>query len=351
MNIFTLDVGAGTQDFFLYNPRENLRNCIKMVLPSPTKLVAHKVRRCTTSGEDILYTGFTMGGGPVTKAAKDHLGAGLNAYAEEKAALTFSDDVDKVRNMGIQLVDSARDVDAHQIELMDFDFKFYSRLLHEVGAGADVYVVAVQDHGFSPHESNRKFRFKKFEEIMSKSGYIHSFLFPSPQVPQYFNRMKSVSDSLEGRIEPENLFIIDTVFAAIAGCMLDIKDFPALLINLGNSHTVGAVVDRDGLIHSFFEHHTGILRGRGHDGVEKFINSFLKGEVSNEDVFNDGGHGAYIRDVVDVKDSAITGPNMHLSSRRVANPAGDVMVTGNLGMIKAYLGDEFDLNFFKSIWT
>ncbi len=341
MNIFTLDVGAGTQDFFLYNSQENLRNCIKMVLPSPTKLVANKIRKCTSSGEDIFFTGFTMGGGPVTKAVADHLKVGLNAYAEEKAALTFSDNLDKVKNMGIQLMDPPDNVDACQINLRDFDFHFYHHLLNELNEKADVYVVAVQDHGFSPHESNRKFRFKIFEEIMGRSGYIHSFLFPSSQLPQDFNRMNSVVDSIEGEIEPENLFIMDTVFAAVAGCILDVREFPALLINFGNSHTVGAVVDRDGLIHSFFEHHTGILRERGREGVEKFINSFLKGEISNDDVFNDGGHGAYIRDVVDVKDSAITGPNMHLSFRRVANSIGDIMVTGNLGMIKAYLGDNF----------
>lgn len=347
MNIFTLDVGAGTQDFFLYNSQENLRNCIKMVLPSPTKLVAHNVRNCTSSGEDILFTGFTMGGGPVTKAVSDHLKAGLKAYAQEKAALTFSDDLDKVRNMGVQLVDQPAEceVSGCQVELRDVDLHFYQHLLHELNEGADVYLVAVQDHGFSPHESNRKFRFKIFEKIMSESGYIYSFLFPSSQVPQDFNRMNSVVDSLEGEVSTDNLFLMDTVFAAIAGCMLDVKSFPSLLINFGNSHTVGAVVDGDGLIHSFFEHHTGILRDRGHEGVEKFINSFLKGEVSNEDVFNDGGHGAYIRDVVDVKDSAITGPNMHLSSRRVANPIGDIMVTGNLGLIKAYQGDNFDLSF------
>ncbi len=345
MNIFTLDVGAGTQDFFLYNPQENLRNCIKMVLPSPTKLVANKVRECTSSGEDIVFTGFTMGGGPVTKAVKDHLNAGLNVYAEEKAALTFSDDLNKVKNMGVQLVGSPDDSDACQIKLRDFDFQFYSHLLQEVKEKADVYVVAVQDHGFSPHESNRKFRFKKLEEVMSRSGYIHSFLFPSSQIPEEFNRMQSVVDSLKGEVNTDNLFVMDTVFAAIAGCMLDVREFPALLINFGNSHTVGAVIDSDGLIHSFFEHHTSILRGRGLEGIEEFISSFLKGEISNEDVFNDGGHGAYIRDVVEVNDSAITGPNMRLSPRRVANPMGDIMVTGNLGMIKAYLGDNFDLSF------
>lgn len=345
MNIFTLDVGTGTQDFFLYNSKENLRNCIKMVLPSPTKLVARKIRECTSNKEDIFFTGYTMGGGPVTKAVNNHLRAGLNVYAEEKAALTFSDNLEKVRDMGVQLVNSHPDLEAHEIELKDIDIHFFRHLLDSLNDRADVYIIAVQDHGFSPHESNRKFRFKTFEKIMRQNGYIHSFLFPSSQVPAAFNRMKSVTERLKNE-GIEDIFLMDTVFAAIAGCMLDVKEFPALLINFGNSHTVGAVVDNDGLIHSLFEHHTRILRGKGEEGIESFINSFLKGEISNEDVFNDRGHGAYIREVVEVKDSAITGPNMHLSSRRAANPSGDIMITGNLGLIHSYLRDKFALNFF-----
>ncbi|MFP3908650.1 MAG: DUF1786 domain-containing protein [Archaeoglobaceae archaeon] len=346
MNIFTLDVGTGTQDFFLYNSEENLRNCIKMVLPSPTKLVARKVKECTLNGQDIFFSGYTMGGGPVTRAAMDHLRAGLNVYAQEKAALTFSDNLDKVRNTGVQLVDSVADLDAHEIELKDVDLHFFRHLLDELNDRADIYLIAVQDHGFSPHESNRKFRFKTFKKIVEQSGYIHSFLFPSSQVPSDFNRMSSVTESLKNEgVDIKDVFLMDTVFAAIAGCMLDVKEFPALLINFGNSHTVGAVVDNDGLIHSLFEHHTRILREKGEDGIESFINSFIKGEISNKDVFNDGGHGAYIRDVVEVKDSAITGPNMHLSSRRPANPTGDVMITGNLGLVHSYLGDKLDLNF------
>jgi uncharacterized protein (DUF1786 family) len=308
-----------------------------MVLPSPPKIVAKRIRECISKREDILFTGYTMGGGANTKAVIEHINAGLKAYAYEKPALTFSDNLEKVKEMGIQILDSNDCVNATEIELRDFDYQFFSSILEKFGEKAEVLLIAAQDHGFSPHESNRRFRFKMFEKILKKEGNLRSFLFLSSEVPKEFSRMRSIVESFE-KAENIEIYLIDTVFAAISGCMLDVDEFPALLINFGNSHTVGAVVDKDGFIYSLFEHHTGIVKSRGEDGIENFLTQFLKGEISNDDVFNDGGHGAFVRDVVEVRDSVITGPNMHLSGRRAANYAGDVMITGNLGMVYMYLG-------------
>jgi len=307
-----------------------------MVLPSPPRITAKRIRSCTLKREDILFTGYTMGGGENTKAVIEHLKAGLKAYAYEKPALTFSDNLEKVEEMGIQIIDSGKDIEATRIELKDFDYHFFDTVLKKFGENVDVFLIAAQDHGFSPYESNRRFRFKMFEKILKRDHNLRSFLFHSSQIPDEFNRMKSIAECVSVR----ELYLIDTVFAAIAGCMLDVKEFPALLINFGNSHTVGAVVDKDGFIYSLFEHHTSIMKSKGRDGIEDFLNRFLRGEFSNEDVFNEGGHGAFIKEVVDVRDSVITGPNMHLSNRRVANYAGDVMITGNLGMIYMYLGEN-----------
>jgi len=337
VSIFTLDVGSGTQDFLLFKEGENIRNCPKMILPSPTQLIARKVREATSNKKNIVLRGYTMGGGPCTKAIKDHIKAGLRVYAEERAALTISDDIEKVKKIGIEIIKDGEAVDAIEIKMGDVDQPFFEQVLEKIGEKLpEIAIIAVQDHGFSPHESNRRFRFRMFEEMMKKSGYIHSFLFHSSEVPKHFNRMTSVVES----VEFEDVYVIDTVFAAIAGCMLDVKEFPALLLNFGNSHTIGAVVDKNGYIYSLFEHHTRIMREKGIEGTEKFIKKFLNGEISNEDVFNDGGHGAFIREVVDVKDVVATGPNMHLCRYRIANPVGDVMIIGNLGMIYAYSQKE-----------
>lgn len=347
MNLFTLDIGSGTQDFLLYKPGENIRNCIKMVLPSPPKIVAKRIRECTSKREDILFTGYTMGGGANTKAVIEHLNAGLKAYAYEKPALTFSDNLEKVKGMGIQILDYEDANNATKIELRDFDYQFFSSILEKFGEKADIFLIAAQDHGFSPYESNRRFRFRMFEKILKKDANLSSFLFHSSEVPKEFSRMRSIVESIENA-ENIEIYLIDTVFAAIAGCMLDVVEFPALLINFGNSHTVGAVVDKNGFIYSLFEHHTSIMKSKGENGIENFLNQFLRGEISNEDVFSEGGHGAFVKEVVDVRDSVITGPNMHLSKRRKANYGGDVMITGNLGMVCIYLGNDSSFSIASS---
>ena len=46
MKILALDIGAGTEDIMLYdNSKENIENCIKMVLPTPSLVYADKVRK------------------------------------------------------------------------------------------------------------------------------------------------------------------------------------------------------------------------------------------------------------------------------------------------------------------
>jgi uncharacterized protein (DUF1786 family) len=198
--------------------------------------------------------------------------------------------------------------------------------------------VAVQDHGFSPRMSNRKFRFEIIRRTV-KRGSVYTFLYHEDEIPDYFNRMKSVVESIKdfgGRNGFKfDVYVIDTVFAALVGAMLDVEDYPAFIVNLGNSHTVGAVVDERGEILSLFEHHTFILRRRGKDWISSFFRNFLEGKVSDEDVFEDGGHGAYMKEVVEPKDFISIGPNSDLSPYRVAE-LPDTMIAGNLGMIKAF---------------
>ena len=334
--IFTLDIGLGTQDFMLYIENENPRNFPKLVMPSPSKIIAEKILKLARKGKNILLTGYTMGGGANTIAIKQALKK-VKIYAFEKAALTISDDLNKVREMGIEIVKSYdNNVEAEIVEMKDVDLYAYEEILKIFNITLpEKIAIAVQDHGFSPNESNRRFRFKLFEKMIKKSPYIHSFLFPASKIPKEFNRMRSVVECVED-FGNENgrefdIYIADTVFSAIAGCMIDVKDFPALLINFGNGHTVGAIIDRDGKIHSLFEHHTSIIKNID---IKKFIDDFIKGKIDNEDVFNQGGHGAYIGDIVDVRDIVVTGPNSRLVEFREANPFGDVMLVGNAGLIE-----------------
>ncbi|AGK62073.1 Uncharacterized protein conserved in archaea [Archaeoglobus sulfaticallidus PM70-1] len=337
MEALTVDVGTGTQDVLLYDSSKNIRNCLKMILPSPTKVVAERIRVCTESGKNIMLTGYTMGGGPCTRYARKHIERGLRIFAFPKPALTFNDDLQKVREMGVEIVESEME-DAERIEMRDAFMPEFEAFFKNLSVSIpDKIFFSVQDHGFSPDMSNRKFRFMVFERTARK-GSIYSFFYRD--VPEYFNRMRSVVESIEdyGRSVGREfeVFIIDTVFSAVIGAMVDCKEFPALIVNFGNSHTIGAVVDEDGTIYSLFEHHTFAMKQKGLEGINRFIERFVRGEISNEDVFNEGGHGAYVDEVVDVKDRVCTGPNSHLCKYRTANPAGDTMITGNIGMLKAY---------------
>ena len=54
MKILALDIGAGTQDILLYDDeKKSVENCIKIVLPSPSQILAAKVREATQLCQDL----------------------------------------------------------------------------------------------------------------------------------------------------------------------------------------------------------------------------------------------------------------------------------------------------------
>ena len=71
MKILALDIGAGTEDILLYDTaKENIENCIKIVLPSPTQIFAAKIREITQLRQDVLIKGDIIGGGAFTSSLK-----------------------------------------------------------------------------------------------------------------------------------------------------------------------------------------------------------------------------------------------------------------------------------------
>src|SRR5579859_1613780 len=64
MRILAADVGTGTQDILLFESGKTIENNFKLVMPSPTIIVAERIKRATAHGQPILLTGLTMGGGP-----------------------------------------------------------------------------------------------------------------------------------------------------------------------------------------------------------------------------------------------------------------------------------------------
>ena len=101
--ILAIDVGGGTQDILLYQQGMPMENCVQLVLPSPTRIIAQKIHEATASRKNIFLTGNTMGGGPCSSAVEKHLQTGLKVYATQRAALSFHDNLDEVRRRGIQI--------------------------------------------------------------------------------------------------------------------------------------------------------------------------------------------------------------------------------------------------------
>src|SRR3990172_5376285 len=101
MRILAIDIGTGTQDVLLFDSEAVLENCVQMVLPSPTQIVAKRVEAATAARRDVLLGGVTMGGGPNSWAVERHLSAGLRVFATPDAARTFNDDLEEVREMGV----------------------------------------------------------------------------------------------------------------------------------------------------------------------------------------------------------------------------------------------------------
>jgi len=99
MQILAIDMGTGTQDILLFDSERPVENSIKMVLPSATEIAARRIRRATANRQAAILTGVNQGGGPCGWALESHLKAGLPAFATESAAVTFDDDLDRVREM------------------------------------------------------------------------------------------------------------------------------------------------------------------------------------------------------------------------------------------------------------
>ncbi len=127
LRILAVDVGTGTQDILLFESGKTIENCFKMVMPSPTVIVAERIKRATERGRPLLLTGVTMGGGPCHWAARDHALAGFAVAVTAEAGRTFDDDLAMVEQMGFEIIEdaeAARRVENPallHIELQDFD--------------------------------------------------------------------------------------------------------------------------------------------------------------------------------------------------------------------------------------
>jgi len=336
MKILAIDIGVGTQDIMVYDDEKGFDNAYKLVLPSPTRILATELRRCK---EDVVIFGDTIGGGPFTRAVLDHLKE-YKVYMTESAARTIRDDLEAVKKYGIEIIaeDEMEELseEAAPIKISDLNLQLLTFLsAFTVDTYFDAVAIAVQDHGVAPQGvTDRENRFQLIEEKV-ESG-IESFAYLDG-VPENLSRMRSVYQSVK-RWHEGHILLMDTGPAAVLGSLEDERvkgKKKVVCINVGNAHTIAMALN-DGEIAGVFEHHTHLLDKQK---LDSYIKKLSDGTITFKEVFDDGGHGALARGEIQPEIISVTGPRRgEMKGVGIfAAPAGDMMMTGPVGLIKAVL--------------
>src|SRR3954468_20041920 len=294
MTILTLDGGTGTQDILLIDADQELENCVKMVMPSPTAVIARQIRIATERGTPLLLDGVTMGGGPSHWAAMDHLRAGHPVYATPDAARTFDDDLEGVAAMGFTVVsedEAAGLTGVERVTLRDVWVDEVRTALRAFGAEDtfDALAVAVFDHGAAPPGySDRIFRFEYLAERVRHSADLTVFAFPREAIPASMTRLQAVAASVAPGYP---MLVMDTAPAAVLGALEDpiVSNQPtAIVANVGNFHCLAFRLE-GGRIAGLFEPHTGAV---SQGELEAFLEKRVARTITNQEVFDDKGPGA-----------------------------------------------------------
>jgi len=332
MKVLAIDIGAGTEDVLLYDDeKRSIENCIKMVLPSLCQVFAAKVKTATRQGNDLFVRGDTIGGGAFSYALRKHVEAGFRVSMTENAAYTVRNNLDQVKEMGIEIVQDSgpEKFEGETIVLEEVNIEKLHGLLTFFGepfSDIDFVAIAVQDHGVFPKEmTNKRFRINKMRELLEKNPKPEAFAFMENEIPQYYPRMKSAVHASKRQLPNARVLVMDTSPDAILGCLMD---------------PVAAIISR-GKINAVLEHHTRLLNPKK---MERLLRDFADGKLSDEEVFEDNGHGMFFLSkppgFSKIEKVVVTGPNRNILAKtnlqvHFATPAGDVMMTGTIGLVEA----------------
>jgi len=335
MKILAIDIGAGTQDILLFDSEKKIENCISLVLPTPSKYFAEKLK---TVESHVYIHGDTIGGGSLARIILRHLQKGYCVVMEESAAYSIRNDLDDVESMGIEVGEKPESDHFQDLEIREVDLPLLQEFLShfEEDLRADVIAIAVQDHGVSPKGvSDRAFRFENMEAMLRRDNRPETFHFTEKTIPAHYLRMRSAFNAVR-RGSTAAVLLMDTSFSAILGCVDEVNS-PSLVVNVGNGHTVAALlIDRK--IEGLYEHHTHELTPKK---LEHDLTLFLRGELSSRKVFEENGHGAITLKPYEGEVSVVvTGPNREIFKGAFfkyiyAAPGGNTMMTGPMGLVKA----------------
>jgi uncharacterized protein (DUF1786 family) len=345
-----------------------------LVMPSPTVIMAERIKRATANGSPLLLTGRTMGGGPCGWAARDHALAGFKVFATPDAARTFDDDLAMVEQMGVQILTEQAAADLAlrpamvHLDLKDFDADAIVTALRafDIDPVVDALAVAVFDHGAAPPGiSDRLFRFNYIAETVQRRPMPAAFAYLRETLPADLTRLQAVAQSAAdyqhvagvpgsssngaAATEPVALLLMDTGSAAVLGTLDDPqvkREQEAMLVNIGNFHTLAFHL-LDGQIAGLFEHHTGLLEQAK---LEDLLRKLAAGTLTNREVFDDNGHGALLLGTHPSRAFpflAVTGPRREMlrgSTLRPyeAVPHGAMMLAGCFGLLRAFADQRPD---------
>jgi uncharacterized protein (DUF1786 family) len=335
MKILAIDIGAGTQDILIFDPRQRTENCISLVLPTPSKFFVEKLK--TIEGHIYIH-GDTIGGGSLGRAILHHLQKGYRVAMEESAAYSIRNDLDEVRSMGIEVGGKPETNHFQELEIREVDLLVFEKFLSNFGEDlkVDVIAIAVQDHGVSPKGvSDRAFRFENMERMLRKDNRPETFHFLEDSIPDHYLRMKSAVAAVK-RFSSVRVLVMDTAFSAILGCLEETSG-PSLVVNVGNGHTIAALLIEK-RIEGLYEQHTHELTP---EKMEHDLRLFVRGELDGEKVFKENGHGAVtLKPLPGVFPVIVTGPNRDLFRKTsfkfiYAAPGGNTMMTGPMGLVRA----------------
>jgi uncharacterized protein (DUF1786 family) len=355
--ILTIDIGAGTTDILIYFPDRG--ELYKAVTLSAIKRTAQYILK--EKGE-LLITGTIMGGGAVSKAVVQKAKTD-NVYMTPEAAQTVNNDIEKVKEKGITIISEEKarhlqkDKAIKHIAFEDLSLSGIKSLLTQLGARWNFSYIAgaVQDHGVCPEGvSALDFRHQVLKERIEHSPSPEEFLFLYEEIPEYLTRMKATGKILS-QIPHRKLFMMDTGMAAIVGASLDTRLLGCthyLIVDIGNSHTLGAVLS-EGLIGGFFEYHTD---GLNPQKMEELLINLGDGRLNHQEIVSKGGHGAYVRfcpGFDKIEKIVVTGPRRREIMKYVSidyiegAPLGDNMMTGASGLLESINRKEkLNLNYY-----
>ncbi len=306
-----VDVGVGTTDILGYTGDPDYSP--RTVEPSRTSTLAQRVLEMNAP-DRLAVLGLPMGGGPLTKAMKRLMSEGTRVYAEPEAALTLHNDPEVLRDMeNLEVVDDPLDhvlPTDPVIRTYDFDPARLRETLERWGTDPyelETVIACVQDHGHSPgYDSARKHRFQElFAETLRPTGArLEDMLHRDP--PENFPRLNAAHTLAQAVGARRTLTADSKVPIAMLG-RVDSDAETLLAIDHGTGHTTAFLIEDDRVV-GVYEHHTRLL---DREKFEDHLRRFVEGDLTSEEVYSDGGHGAINVSPVgweDVEDIVSMGP-------------------------------------------